>query len=143
MPSAECGHTGSGQNEVSTSTTSRNFSFKQEFSLWRPLNSTKRSSQDDFVDALVKIACMEIVNVASEYDTGIRIALVSWEDLIHPSLRDSNIDVEVGKDLNENEIEIKRKLEKRHRRCVIENMKNPLRNAVSGVLPIPVNHHDI
>ena len=86
---------------------------------------------------------MEIVNVASEYDTGIRIALVSWEDLIHPSLRDSNIDVEVGKDLNENEIEIKRKLEKRHRRCVIENMKNPLRNAVSGVLPIPVNHHDI
>ena len=41
---------------------------------------------------------MEIVRVAGEYDTGIRISLAYLEDMIHLSLRDSDVDTEVGKD---------------------------------------------
>jgi hypothetical protein len=87
-------------------------------------------SQDDFIETSIKIACMEIVNAAEEYDTGIRIALASWEDTIHPSLRDSDADAEIGKDSKENEMEIRGKLGKRHRRYVIGTMRKSCKEGI-------------
>jgi hypothetical protein len=51
-------------------------------------------TQDDFLEASIRITCMEIVNAADKYDIGIRIALASWEDMMYPSRRDSAIEVE-------------------------------------------------
>lgn len=74
--------------------------------------------QDEVLNASIRKACLEIVNAANEYDTGIRIALAAWEDMIHPAGRDS--DTEIGK---EEEAEIRRTLGKRHRRYVIGTMR--------------------
>ena len=46
------------------------------------------------LEASIKAACLQIMNAASEYDTGIRIALSAWEDEIYPA-QDS--DMESGK----------------------------------------------
>jgi hypothetical protein len=69
--------------------------------------------QDEVLDTSIKKACLEIVNAANEYDTGIRIALATWEDMI-PTARDS--DAEMGK---EEEDETRKK----HRRYVIATMR--------------------
>jgi hypothetical protein len=74
--------------------------------------------RDDVLDPSVMTACLEIVHAADEYDTGIRIALSAWEDMIRPANRNS--DVEVGK---QGVMEIRKNLEKRHRRYAIGIMR--------------------
>jgi hypothetical protein len=48
-------------------------------------------SRDDLLDQEIKNTCLEIVNAADEYDTGICIGLAACEDMIHLSMRDSNV----------------------------------------------------
>jgi hypothetical protein len=73
--------------------------------------------QDEALNPSVQTACLEIISAAHEYDTGIRIALVAWEAMIHPAEKDS--ETEIGKE----GAEIKKALGKRHRRHVISNMR--------------------
>jgi len=75
-------------------------------------------------DVSIRMACIEIVNAADEYDSGIRIALACWEDMMYPSMRDSDTDLEAGKDAKEEDLEVARKLRKKHRRKVIKSMRN-------------------
>jgi hypothetical protein len=45
----------------------------------------KREVEDDLVDTSVKLKHSAILNAASEWDTGLRIALGAWEDAMQPN----------------------------------------------------------
>jgi hypothetical protein len=80
-------------------------------------------SEDDFIDSSIRVSCLKIIKAAEDYDTGIQIALAAWDDMIHPSLRDCDADVEDGKSGRMEQVEVARKLEKSHRRRVIASMR--------------------
>jgi hypothetical protein len=72
--------------------------------------------QDDTAERAVKIANVETLGAANEWDTGIRIALAAWDDIMQPD--EDALDVETGK-----VDRLMRKRRKSHGRYVIGLMK--------------------
>ena len=74
--------------------------------------------QEVFLEAEIQSACLQVVKAASTYDTGIRIALSAWEDMIQPAQSES--DTKSGKD---EEAETRWVPEKRYRSDVVAVMR--------------------
>ena len=72
--------------------------------------------QDDTAERAVKIANIEMLGAANEWDTGIRIALAAWDDIMQPD--EDALDVETGK-----VDRLLRKRRKSHGRYVIGLMR--------------------
>jgi hypothetical protein len=72
--------------------------------------------RDDTEERAMKIANIEMLGAANEWDSGIRIALAAWEDIIQPD--EDALDVETGK-----VDRLLRKRRKSHGRYVIGLMR--------------------
>jgi hypothetical protein len=79
--------------------------------------------QDDTAERAVKIANIEVLGAANEWDTGIHIALAAWDDIMQ---RDEDaLDVETGK-----VDRLLRKRRKSHGRYVIGLMRTKCREGI-------------